>query len=160
MLDIVTIVAVCLLLLGVLGGVLPILPGAPLSLCGVYLYWWHTGYTEPGLAVLAGLTVLGLLAIAAEYAGGAMSAKFGGASTQTVVLAAIAGIAALLVTGPLGLLVGVAGTVFLAEFYRHRDARRSAKAAAYATVGVLASSVAQVLLTATILVAFVLAVFV
>lgn len=160
MVDAVTVVAVALLVLGVLGGVLPVLPSAPLSLAGVYLYWWHSGYSEPGLAVLVGLTALGVLAIAAEYAGGAVSAKFGGASTRTVLLAAAVGVVAFLFTGPLGLVVGVAVAVFLAEFYRHRDARRSAKAAGYATVGVLASSVAQVLLTATILVAFLLAVFV
>ena len=160
MVDAVTIVAVSLLLLGVFGGVLPMLPGAPLSLAGVYPYWWHTDFTDPGIAVLVGLTALGLLAILAEYAGGAVSAKFGDAATGTVVLATVVGIVALVFTSPIGLLIGVTGTVFGAEYYRHCDARRSAKAAAYATAGVLASSVIQVLLTATILVAFLLAVVV
>jgi uncharacterized protein YqgC (DUF456 family) len=160
MVEALTVVAVALLILGVLGAVVPLLPGAPLSLAGVYLYWWASGYSDPGLLVLVGLTVLGLFTIAVEYAGGAMSAKFGGASTRTVALATVAGLAAIFVAGPLGLVAGVAGTVFITEFYRHRDARRGAKAAAYATIGVLASSIAQVLLTVTILVAFVLAVLV
>lgn len=160
MVEVVTVAALVLLLLGVLGAVLPVLPSAPLSLAGVYLYWWHTDFTDPGLAVLVGLTALGVLLGVAEYAGGAVSAKFGGAATRTVVLAAVVGIVALLFTGPLGLVVGVAGTVFLAEFYRHRDARRGAKAASYATLGVLASSVVQVLLAATILVAFLIVVLV
>ena len=155
---VVTIVAVTLLALGVLGGVLPMLPGAPLSLAGIYLYWWRSGFTDPGLAVLLGLTALGLLAIVAEYAGGAVSATFGGAARSTVLVATVVGIVALVFAGPLALIGGVAGAVFCVEFYRHRDPRRSARAAAYAVVGVLASSVVQVLLTLTILVAFLLAV--
>jgi hypothetical protein len=158
MVEVLTIAAVVLVVLGVLGGVLPMLPGAPLSLAGVYLYWWASGYTDPKLFVLVGLTALGLLAIVAEYAGGAVSATFGGAARTTVALATVVGIAALLVAGPLGLLVGVAGTVFGTEFYRHRDPRRGARAAGYAVLGVLASSVVQVLLTLTILVAFLFAI--
>lgn len=160
MVDPIAVVAVVFLLAGVLGSVLPLLPGAPLSLVGVYLYWWNSGYADPGPIVLVGLTALGLLAVAAEYAGGAVSARFGGASNRTVVLATVVGIVAFFVTGPLGLLAGVAGTVFASEFYRHRDVEASLRAAAYATVGVFASNVVQVLLTATMLVAFALAVFV
>jgi uncharacterized protein YqgC (DUF456 family) len=158
MVEVVTIVAIALVVLGVLGGVLPMLPGAPLSLAGVYLYWWASGYTDPGLLVLVGLTALGLLAIVAEYAGGAVSATFGGAARSTVLVAIVVGIVALLLTGPLGLVIGVAGTVFSMELYRHRDPRRSTRAAVYAVLGVLASSVVQLLLTLTILIGFLFAV--
>jgi uncharacterized protein YqgC (DUF456 family) len=158
MVEVVTIVAIISVVLGVLGSVLPMLPGAPLSLAGVYLYWWASGYADPGLLVLIGLTALGLLAIVAEYAGGAVSATFGGAARSTVLVATVVGIIALFLSGPLGLVVGVAGTVFCAEFYRHRDPRQGARAAGYAVIGVLASSVVQVLLTVTILVAFLFAI--
>ena len=158
MVEVVTIAAVISVVLGVLGSVLPMLPGAPLSLAGVYLYWWASGYADPGLLVLVGLTALGLLAIVAEYAGGAVSATFGGAARSTVLVATVVGIIALFLSGPLGLVVGVAGTVFCAEFYRHRDPQQGARAAGYAVIGVLASSVVQVLLTVTILVAFLFAI--
>ena len=110
--------------------------------------------------VLFGVTTLGVLAIAAQYLGGAISARFGGASNRTVVLATVVGIVAFFHIGPFGLLGGVAGTVFAGEFYRHRDVEASLRAAAYATVGVLASNAAQILLTASILVVFVLAAFI
>jgi len=54
-------------------------------------------------------------------------------------------------TGPIGLLVGVAGTVFALELYEDRDVEESARRAAYATVGVLASSAMQLVLTVAIL---------
>ena len=53
-------------------------------------------------------------------------------------------------------MVGVAATVFVVEFAQHADAEAGLRIAAYATVGVLASTVVQVLLTGSILVVMVL----
>jgi uncharacterized protein len=158
MVDALTIVAIGVLIGGVLGAILPMVPSSPFSLAGVLLYWWASGYTDPRPIVLVGLLGLGVLSLIVEYAGGAVSAKAGGAATRTVVLAAGVGIGLLFVAGPLGLLAGVAGVVFLGEFYRHRDPRQSLRAALYATIGVLASSVVQTLVAATILVGFLVAV--
>lgn len=158
MVDLVTFVAVALLVLGVVGSVVPAMPGAGLSLLGVYLYWWHTGFTSPGSFFIAAVTLVGVTAVAVEYLAGALSAKAGGASLWTSAVAALVGFALLFVVGPLGVIVGVVGTVYLVEFWRHEDARRSARAALYTTVGLLASSVVQVALTGSILVAFALAV--
>jgi uncharacterized protein YqgC (DUF456 family) len=155
MVDIAVLVAVGLGVLGVVGSVVPLVPGTLSSLVGVYLYWWASGYTEPGPLLLAALTVVGVLALVADYFGGAVSARAGGASMVTTTLAAIVGIALFFVVGPLGIVLGVAGTVFVVEFYRHRDPERSLRAALYAAVGVLASTVVQLLVTVTMLVALV-----
>ncbi len=151
--------ALALLVLGVVGSVLPLLPGGLLSLAGVYLYWWASGFAAPGPLVLVSLTLLGLLAVAADYGGGAVAARAGGGSYLSTGLAAVVGFLLALFTGPVGLVVGVAVTVFAVEFARNRDAETSGRTALYATVGVLASSVVQILFTATMLVVFVLAVF-
>ncbi|MFC6733104.1 MULTISPECIES: DUF456 domain-containing protein [unclassified Haladaptatus] len=156
MLDTVYLLAICLLVLGVVGSVVPLLPGAPTSLAGIYLYWWHTGYTEPGLFALVGLTLVGLTAMAFDYLGGAVAAKVSGASWQVSALAALVGFALLFVLGPLGIFVGVAGTVFAFEYRKHEDVDQSLKAAAYTTVGILASAALQFVLTAAMLVSFVL----
>jgi uncharacterized protein YqgC (DUF456 family) len=146
------IVAFALLVAGVIGSVVPQLPGAPISLAGVYLYWFASDFSEPGVVLLALLTVVGVLTWVVDFAGGAVAARVGGASTLTAVLAGVAGLVLFFVTGPLGILLGVAGTVFALEFYRQRDARGSLKAALVTTVGMLASSVVQALLTGSILV--------
>ncbi|EMA50291.1 DUF456 domain-containing protein [Halococcus thailandensis] len=155
MVDIAVLAAVGLGVLGVVGSVVPLVPGTLSSLVGVYLYWWASGYTEPGPLLLAALTVVGVLALVADYFGGAVSARAGGASMVTTTLAAIVGIALFFVVGPLGIVLGVAGTVFVVEFYRHRNPERSLRAALYAAVGVLASTVVQLLVTVTMLVALV-----
>jgi uncharacterized protein YqgC (DUF456 family) len=155
-LDLVAVVAVVLVVAGVVGSVVPLLPGALLSLSGVFLYWWHTGYADPGLLALVALTGLGLLALAVDWLGGALSASASGASQTTVALAGVAGLVLFFVAGPVGVLLGVAGVVFLSEYRHEADAEASARAALYTTVGMLASNAAQFLLTGGILVGFLL----
>jgi uncharacterized protein YqgC (DUF456 family) len=154
--DVFVLAAVVLALLGVVGSAVPLVPGALLSLGGVYLYWWSTGYSDPGLVVLVALTLLGLLVLAVDWLGGALAATVGGASKPTIVAAGVAGFALFFVAGPLGVLAGVGGVVFLAELRRNGDPAASARTAAYTTAGMLASNVAQVLLTALLFLALLL----
>lgn len=158
MVEALTLVAVGLLVLGVVGSLVPALPGALLSVAGVLLYWWSTGYADPSSPVLAGFLVVGLLAAVVDYFGGAVAAGAGGASRSTVLAAGLVGAALFFLVGPLGVIAGVAGTVFALELRRHGDARRGGTAALYAVVGVLGSALVQVVLTGSMLVAFVLVV--
>lgn len=153
MVELLGLVALGLMVVAVAGTVLPLVPGALLSLVGVYLYWYSTGFAEPGVILLVALTLVGLLTLAVDYFGGAAAAGAGGASTTTVAVAALVGFVLLFVAGPIGLVAGVAVTVFVVEFARNSDARQSGRAAVYAAVGVLASAVAQILLTLSMLVA-------
>lgn len=159
-LDAITLLAVVLVAAGVVGSLIPLAPGALLSLGGVYLYWWHTGFTDPGLIALTALTLVGVVTLLVDWLGGALSASVSGASTLTTVAAGIAGVVLLFVAGPLGILLGIAGTVFAVEFYRNDDAEASARTALYTTIGMLASNVVQALLTSGILLGFLLVVFV
>lgn len=151
-------VGVALVVLGVVGTLVPLLPGAALSLAGVYLYWWTTGYASPGPLVLAGITVIGVVAVALDYLSGPAAARAGGASLRTTLAASLVGFVLLFAFGPLGLLGGIAGTVFLLEYRRHDDVEASLRTAGYATVGVLASAAVQFVLTVAMLVAFLLAI--
>ncbi|NGM69259.1 DUF456 domain-containing protein [Natronolimnobius sp. AArcel1] len=160
MVDALTLIAILLLVGGVVGTLVPLVPGGLLSLSGVYLYWWHSGFTAPGTISLAVLTFLGLLTLFVEFFGGSIAARAGGASWATTAAAAAVGILLMIVTGPLGLLVGLFGTVFILEFARGGDLDRSAQSALYATGGILASTAAQALLTTAILFGFLIAVFV
>ncbi|RJT05272.1 DUF456 domain-containing protein [Halococcus sp. IIIV-5B] len=153
MVEPLALVALGVLVLAVVGSLFPLIPGALLSLVGVYGYWYATGYSQPGLGLLAALTLIGLLAFVADYFSGAISAAAGGGSLVTSALAGVVGLVLFFLTGPLGLVVGVVVTVFAAEFYRHGDPVRGARTAAYTVVGMLTSTIVQFLLTLTILVA-------
>ena len=145
--------AFILLVAGVVGSLVPQVPGALLSLAGVYSYWYATG--RPGLGLLVTLTLVGVLTWVVDFAGGAIAARAGGASTTTAVLAGVVALVLFFVTGPLGVILGVALTVFVVEFYRQRDARKGLQATLVTTAGMLASSFVQALLTGSILLAMV-----
>lgn len=149
------LLAFVLLAGGVVGSVVPVLPGGLLSLAGIYCYWWASGFSEPGLLLLSGLTFAALVVVAVSWLAGAVSAKAGGASTRTTVLATVAGLAGLLLAGPVGFLAGTAGTVFALEYADSGDAVTSARAAKVTLLGVLTSSLVELLMTAGILVVMV-----
>ncbi|WP_254831069.1 DUF456 domain-containing protein [Haloglomus salinum] len=154
--EAVWLAALALLLVGILGSLVPGLPGPALSLAGVLSYWWATDYTTPGTLALAGLVALGLLGLAADWFAAPLGAKAGGASTRTTAIAGVVGFVLLFVLGPLGVVVGVAGTVFLLELRGSGDPRGSLRAAGTATVAVLGSALAQLVVTGAMLVGFLL----
>jgi len=147
-----------LLIAGVVGSVVPAMPGALLSLVGILFHWWATGYATPGTLPLLGFVGLAVAAMLVDLFGGPIAARQGGASKRTVLAAIAVSLVLAVVTGPLGLLVGVPVTVFLLEFYRNGDRGRAGRAALVTTVGIFASVLAQVLLTTTLLVGFALVV--
>lgn len=148
-------VALLLLLAAVVASVVPLVPGGLLSMLGVGYYWWATG----DLGAIAGvaLLALGLLTLVFDWLGGAISARAGGASLRTTAAAAVAAVVLMVFLGPLGALLGIAGTVFVLEVRRHGDVERGLRTAGVTTVGMLASTAMQVLLTVAVLAGFLLA---
>ncbi|MDQ2055046.1 MULTISPECIES: DUF456 domain-containing protein [Halobellus] len=153
-----TWLALGLVALGVLGAVLPLVPGGLLSVVGVLVYWWSTGYAEPSVLLVAVLVGVGLLTMLVDYFGGAIAARAGGASALTTAAAVLVGLVLLVVAGPIGFVLGLAATVFAVEFAQHADAEAGLRVALYSTVGVLASTVVQVALTGAVFVALALVV--
>jgi uncharacterized protein YqgC (DUF456 family) len=148
-----------LLIAGVVGSVVPAVPGASLSLVGVLFHWWATGYATPGPLVLVTFVGVAVAAMLVDLFGGAVAASRGGASTRTVGAAVAVSLLLAVFTGPLGVLVGVPATVFLIELARNGDSGQAWHTALVTTAGIFASALVQVLLTTTILIGFALMIF-
>jgi len=157
MVELVFVVAVGLLIAGVVGSVLPLIPAGLVSLAGVWAYVLF-GAEPLGALVVASLTLAGVATVVLEHFAGPLAARASGASTEVTVASAVGGLLMMFVLGPIGIVVGVVGTVFLLELKNGTDTERAAKRSLYTAVGVLASSVAQVLLTLSVLVVFVVVV--
>lgn len=153
MVEAVAVVAAVLMAAGVVGSVLPVVPSGILSLAGVYVYVF-LGAEPIGPFLLAGLTVVGGMAAVAEQFAGPMAARATGASTRTALVAAVGGLVGLLFLGPIGLPVGMVAVVLGLELRRGADPEAALRRSAGTVLGVLLSSAVQVLLTAAILVAF------
>ncbi|MFC6769880.1 DUF456 domain-containing protein [Natrinema soli] len=159
MVDVITVGAIALLVGAIVGAVVPMVPSGLLSLAGLGLYWWGSGFAELSVFTFAVLVFIAVITALVEFFGGSIAARAGGASWLTTAVAAIVGILLMVVTGPLGLLVGLFGTVFVLEFVRNGELEGSTRSAVYTTIGILASTAVQVLLTVSILLGFLAAVF-
>lgn len=162
MVEFVTVAAIAFLLGGIVGSVLPMVPAGGLSLVGVALYFFAGPAEGPRLGLLAFLVLAGVAVatVAVEHLSGALASKAGGAETSTVILAAVASLLLFFVLGPLGIVVGTALTVLGAELYAGKEPTAAVRAAVYTVAGLLASTVAQFALTLSILVGFLVVVFV
>jgi len=89
-----------------------------------------------------------------------VAATLSGSSKRTALIAGVVGFVLLFVLGPLGIVAGVIGTVFLLALTEGADRETAARRSIYTAAGVLGSALAQLLLTGTILFAFVVGVVV
>lgn len=153
-----TIIAFALLVFGIIGSIVPKLPGPLVSLAGVYTYWWGSGFTEPSTLLLGVLTAIGVLTVFGSLFEEVVAARMGGASAWSATVAGGVGLLCFLVLGPVAMLVGTAVAVFVLEYRRQRTARAGAKAALAVVLATIGSVVVKVLLTTVILVVM-LAVF-
>ena len=156
--DLVLLVSLALLAAGVVASVLPVVPSGLLSLSGVYLFWWSTGFTVPSTSFVVVVTVLGLLAVAADYFGTPIAANAAGTTVRVAVVAGIVGLLLFPITGPAGVLIGAGGVVYLAQRRRGRPRRESVETAIQTVVGMVLANVVEIVLTVTIFLAFVVVV--
>lgn len=152
--DLLTGLAIVLLIVGVIGAFAPMMPGALISLLGVSLYWWSTGFTQPNILIVILLYLTGFTALMFDWFAGAIGSKAGGASNKTVHAAAIAGIVFFFVAGPFGTIAGIALVVYLREYLLTQDSDGSLEAALYTTASMLGSTLIQGVLTGLMLLIF------
>ncbi|HVT35537.1 MAG TPA: DUF456 domain-containing protein, partial [Nevskiaceae bacterium] len=76
--------AVLLVLGGIVGTVLPVLPGAPMMFGGLWLAAWLDHYAHAGLITLLLLALLTFISMAVDWIAGALGAKKVGASPRAI----------------------------------------------------------------------------
>ena len=99
------ILCVALILLGLAGTVLPVLPGTVLVWGGIVLGAWIDDFARVGMTTVVVVSVLALLAWGLEYVAGLMGAKKAGASKLALMGAAVGTV--------LGLFMGLVGVLFM-----------------------------------------------
>lgn len=140
------VLCVVLMVLGLAGTVLPVLPGTLLVWAGIVLGAWIDDFARISMTTLAVITVLAVLAWALDYAAGWMGAQRAGASKQALIGAAVGTV--------LGLFMGVVGVLFLplvgaalGEYLARKDHGRAAKVGMATWVGIVVGLVAKVVIS-------------
>lgn len=145
-----------LVIAGVVGAVLPILPGPPLVLCGLWLIALVDGYQRVGGATLIVLGLIVVLTVMIDFIGSALGAKRAGASPQAIT-GALAGSVVGVFLGIPGLLFGPFVGAVVGELIAHRKLDRAASVGAATWLGIILGSLAKLALTVTMIAIFVVA---
>lgn len=99
------LIATALILIGLVGTVLPALPGLPLVFSGMLLAAWAGGFQHVGVPMLVLLGLLTLVSLGVDFWATALGAKRVGASRKAIIGAMLGTVAGLFL-GPIGLLIG------------------------------------------------------
>ena len=113
------------MLVGIVGVVVPVLPGLLLAWAAGMVWVWQDGGGPVRGTVGVLLTLLLIGGTVAKYVLPARSATGAGAPRTTLLLGALGGIAGFFLIPVVGVVVGGVGAVFLAEARRLRDGRRA-----------------------------------
>ena len=148
------LLAFAIMLAGLVGCVLPVLPGPPLVWLGALFYGWQTDWERVGPVFLALTLILALAGGTADIWMGWVGAKKGGASFASQIAALVGGIVGLVVFSVPGLLLGSMGAIALVEWRKHRDWNAVMRAGGGYLAGYLLSMVVEVLMALGIIGAF------
>ena len=152
--DPLLLLALGLMAVGLVGTVVPVLPGIPLVFAGVLVYAVATGFAVVGVGHLVLYGALTALAMALDLAANLLGARAFGASRWGVIGAAVGMVVGLLVGGPIGLLLGpLAGAVAL-EALSGRPLRRALSSGVGALLGFIFGTVVELALALVIVLSF------
>lgn len=139
------ILSAALILVGLAGAVLPVLPGAALILAGAVLGAWIDDFQRVGGWVVGVLVALTLLSWIFEYAAGVLGAKKVGASKEALIGAGIGTV--------VGLFLGLVGVLVLpflgaaaGEYLARRDRRGAVRVGVATGIGLVLALVAKVVI--------------
>jgi len=145
-----------LILIGIAGTVVPVLPGVPLVFSGMLLAAWADHFQHIGTFTLIVLGVLCALALLVDLAAGLLGAKRVGASTRALWGATFGTVIGLFFGLP-GLLLGPFVGAAIGELSTGRELGHAARVGLGTWLGLLFGTLAKVALCFTMLGIFALA---
>lgn len=139
------VLCVALIVLGLAGTVLPVLPGTLLVWAGIVLGAWIDDFARVSVTTVVVISVLGVVAWALDYAAGLLGAQKAGASKQALLGAAVGTV--------VGLFMGLVGVLFMplvgaavGEYLARKDQTRAVKVGLATWVGIMLGLLAKVVL--------------
>ena len=139
------ILCAALILVGLAGTVLPVLPGTVLVWGGILLGAWIDDFARVSVTTVVVISVLAVLAWGLDYAAGLLGAQKAGASKLALMGAALGTV--------VGLFMGLVGVLFMplvgaavGEYMARKDEARAVKVGLATWVGIMIGLLAKVVL--------------
>jgi uncharacterized protein len=142
------VIAAALIAVGLVGAVVPLLPGIPLIFGGIWLIAGVDHYQHLGLWWLLGIALVGAVGLLVDLLAGALGAKRVGASGRAVGGALLGTVIGMFFGLP-GLLLGPFFGAVLGELAAGNSVRRSTHVGASAWVGLIFGAITKLVVSLT-----------
>jgi hypothetical protein len=155
----VVVITLAVILLGIAGTFVPVLPGVPLVFIAIAAYGWHEGFinvTPRYLVIIAGVTVLSLFV---DYLSTYLGAKYFGSSKKGLYGAVIGSFVGLFIFPPAGLLIGPWVGAIMGEFLEGNDWNKAWRSGMGAVIGLFSGIAFKLVLATVMLVSFLIVIF-
>ena len=157
--GVVLLVAVILVIVGLVGVVLPAIPGTILIFAGLWLAAWSDGFARVGVGTIVALGIMAAATYFIDAATMALGMKRLGTSRRAMIGAAV-GMTVGLFLGLPGLIIGPFAGAVIGELTAHHDMRRAGMAGMAAWIGFLIGTAVKIGLAFVIIGIFLAAWFV
>jgi hypothetical protein len=147
------VIAIALIVVGLVGAIVPTLPGIPLIFGGIWLIAGVDRYRHVGLWWLLGIASIGAVGLTLDLLAGALGAKRVGASKQAVA-GALAGTVIGLFFGLPGLLLGPFVGAVLGELAAGNSVLRSTQVGVSAWLGLIFGTIIKLVSSLMMVVLF------
>jgi uncharacterized protein len=139
------VLAAILVLIGLAGTVLPIIPGTLLVFAGLFTAAWAEGFTKVGWIPLTLIGILGVLSFVADFVSSLLGAKRVGASPQALVGAAVGGLVGIFFSIP-GMIIGPFVGAVGGELVARGGLKQAGKVGLGTWIGLLLGAVLKVVI--------------
>ena len=152
--DIIFLIALILMILGIFGSVLPIVPGPVLSFLGLMTYYIFQEDKILSLGVISVFALGMLFLVIADYALPILGVKFLGASKSGQWGAVIGALLGIVFFPPLGIFVGALAGAVIGEMSRGKKFSEAIRVALGVITGSVVAIILQVIFSLSVLIYF------
>jgi uncharacterized protein YqgC (DUF456 family) len=137
------VLAALLVVAGMAGTIVPLIPGIPMVFGGLLLAAWAEGFAKVGAWPLVAIGALAVLSLGIDLVATLLGAKKVGASPQALVGATLGGVAGIFLGIP-GLLLGPFLGAVAGEFYARRTLGQAGKVGLGTWLGLVLGAIAKI----------------
>lgn len=146
-------------LAGIIGCILPIIPGPPISYIGLLLVAWGRGWEKPSVTFLVIMAIVTILATVLDYVLPAVGAKKFGASKWGITGSVIGMLVGIFFIPPFGMVIGTFLGAVVGELARGRENSEALKAGWGVFIGTISATAVKLGACGVMLLAAVIAIF-
>ncbi len=148
------IICSVLMLPGIVGVIIPAVPGIPYMFVVALIYSILTKFSTINTNEIIALSIITVASLVIDYSTGLLGAKYGGAGKKSLVWGLAGSILGTIIFPPFGGIAGLFIAILLAEILAKNDHKKALKAASGGLLGSLAGIIINTLLAITFWVCF------